>query len=188
MRKNGRSLSLTVLVFVALVTACTSMTVRTDYYHGADFSPFRTFAWISGDPLIRPPGAEAHVSPLNVRRIREAIEAELTAKGFTEIDDSPAADFAVSFTVGARDRIEVQSYPVLYRGAWGWGGTYFGPQMDVRRYQEGALSIDIFDGRTRQPVWHGSARKEITGAEISDPQPAIKHAVAKILARFPPGR
>jgi len=187
MRQNRFTRSLAVVVLAALVMGCASMTVRSDYDRAAVFGTFRTFAWISGDPLIRPPGAGTEVSPLNIRRIREAIEAELTAKGFTEIDDSPAADFTVSFTVGARDRIEVQSYPVLYHRAWTWGGAYFGPQVDVHRYREGVLSIDIFDGRTRQPVWHGSARKQVTGADISDPEPAIKRAVAAILAKFPPG-
>jgi hypothetical protein len=55
----------------------------------------------------------------------------------------------------------------------------------LRVYREGTLSIEIFDGATRQPVWHGRARKEITGADESDPQPVIRKAVAAILGKFP---
>ena len=188
MLKNRHMANAAVALVAALVTGCASMTIRSDYDRTINFGTYRTFAWVSSDPLIRPLGAEPTVSPLNIRRIREAIEAGLTARGFTEINDSPAADFALSFTVGARDRIEAQSYPVLYRGVWGWGGMYYGPQMDVHSYREGVLSIDIFDGRTRQPVWHGSARKQITGADVSNPEPAIKQAVAAILAKFPPAK
>jgi hypothetical protein len=57
--------------------------------------------------------------------------------------------------------------------------------MDLRVYQEGTLAIDIFDGGTRQPVWHGRASKEIHGTDVEDPGPVIRAAVAAILKKFP---
>jgi hypothetical protein len=92
----------------------------------------------------------------------------------------------LSYTVGARDRIDVQSYPVRFRSAWGWGWTYVGREADVSTYREGTLAIDIFDGRTNQPVWHGWATKRITERDVANAAEQIPIAVAAILARFPP--
>jgi hypothetical protein len=131
----------------------------------------------------RPRGAEPEVSALTARRIREAIEAELAAKGYKAVAAPENANFVVAFTVGTRDRIDATSYPAPYRGPWLWG--WYGSQTDLRVYQEGTLSIDIFDGATKQPVWHGRARKEVTSSDVSDPGPVIRKGVKAILAQFP---
>jgi hypothetical protein len=138
---------------------------------------------MSDDPMLRPRDGGSQVSALNIRRIQEAVETELSAKGYAQVDSPTNADFVVAFTVGARDRIDVESYPAPYRGPWWWG--WYGREVDMRTYREGMLSIDIFDGASRQPVWHGRARKEITGGDVADPAPLIKRAVTAILREFP---
>jgi hypothetical protein len=166
-----------------LLSACASMRVGSDQYPQADFSAYRSYAWMGEDPLIRPRDSQVAVSALTVRLIQEAVEAELSAKGYRRIDSAPMADFVVAFTVGARDRLEAESYPMPYRGPWPWDWAWRG--ADVQVYREGTLSLDIFDGRSRQPVWHGWARKTVTQADESDPGPVIARAVAKILRQFP---
>ncbi|HET9863351.1 MAG TPA: DUF4136 domain-containing protein [Steroidobacteraceae bacterium] len=175
------------LLCIALLTACaTSIRARSDYDSRNDFSRYQTFAWIAEDPLITPRGSAEQVSPLNRRRIVEAIESQLAGKGFHKADDPSGADFVLSFTVGARDRIDAQSYPVRFRGYWGWGGTYLGHDADVRTYREGTLAIDVFDARSNQPVWHGWATKRITDRDVENAAQLIPQAVAAILADFPP--
>ena len=166
-----------------LLAGCAAMSVSSQKYPQADFSGYHSYAWIAADPLIVPPGAEPPVSALTARRIREAIERELQAKGYRQLAAPEGADFVVAFTVGTRERIDATSYPVPYRGPWQW--RWYASQTDLRVYREGTLSIDIFDGATRQPVWHGRARKEITSHDVSDPGPVIDEAVAAILGKFP---
>ncbi len=179
--------TLTSLFLVALLAACaTSMRARSDHDPANDFSRYKSFAWIAEDPLIAPADSTVNVSPLNRRRIVEAIESQLTAKGFRKASDDSVADFVLSYTVGARDRIDVQSYPVRYRGIWGWGRGYVGYDADVSTYREGTLSIDIFDARSNQPVWHGWATKRITDRDVENAAKQIPVAVAAILADFPP--
>lgn len=181
---NVASISKPACVAAALLLAgCMSMRVTSSQYPEADFSGYRSYAWISDDPLIRPSDTEPPVSALTARRIHEAIEAELAAKGYSAVAVPQLADFVVAYTVGTRDRIDAGSYPAPYRGPWLWRG--YGPEMDLRVYQEGTLAIDIFDGDTRQPVWHGRASKEITGTDVADPQPVIRKAVTAILQKFP---
>jgi hypothetical protein len=171
-------------VALLLLAGCASfLSVNSDKYPQADFSGYRSYAWIDSDPQIRPRGEQARISALTSRRIREAIEMELAAKGYNAVGAASAADFIVAFTVGTRDRIDAQSYPAPFRGPWLW--DWYVNQTDLRVYREGTLSIDIFDGATRQPVWHGRARKEITGADEADPGPVIRSAVAAILGEFP---
>jgi len=168
-----------------LLAACATMSVTSDKYPQADFSGYRTFAWIAADPLIRPRNGQ-EISALTSRRIREAIESELAGKGYREVNDPAGANFVVAFTVGTRDRLDAESYPAPFRGPWLWG--WYGNETDLRVYREGTLSIDIFDGATHQPVWHGRARKEITGSDVKDPEPVIKRAVTAILGKFPTRR
>jgi hypothetical protein len=169
---------------VALIAGCASMSVSTERHPQADFAAYRGYAWISADPLIRPPGEQPQVSALTVRFIREAIEKQLHARGYRQVEVPAPTDFVVAFTVGTRDRIDTQSYPVTYRGPWDWEGH--ASETGLRVFQEGTLSIDIFDGASHQPVWHGRASKVITSSDVADPGPVIDKAVAAILEKFPP--
>ena len=63
---------------------------------------------------------------------------------------------------------------------------YYWPNVDVEMYTEGMLAIDIFDNASREPVWHGWARKRILGADVANPETAINAAVSAILEDFPP--
>jgi hypothetical protein len=171
----GRTTAWVLLGSMLAVAACSTMHVSSDYDRGAAFSSFHTFTLI-----VRPhPGID---NPFVEQRTYDAIKAELTSKGFTYVMGPAPADFAVDFTIGARDRLDVHSYPAAYGGPWlgGWG------QLDVRQYKEGTLGIDVFDARSRKPVWHGSGKKELSRSEIEQSQAVIRDAVAAVLANFPP--
>jgi len=185
MRKFANGYLILLAASVGL-TSCTTMQARSDYYAEADFSEYASFAWMADSPLIQSESRRVEISQLNIRRIREAIERELTSKGFSSAPTRDEADFAVSFTVGARDMIRTEDYPVFYRGRWRWGPPYYWPNVDVYMYTEGMLAIDVFDNATREPVWHGWARKRVVGADVENPESAIDAAVRAILADFPP--
>jgi hypothetical protein len=183
-RTGWLGLSWGAAMLTLLVCACATLRVGADFDHAASFSGYHSFTW-----LVR----EHHGSgnPLVVQRAHDAIEAELNRKGFTFASDAAAADFAVDFTIGAQDRMEVHSYPAPYAGwEWGypgwWGYSYWGNQVDVRQYREGTLSIDIFDARTHRPVWHGWAKRELTAADIAHSEGPIREAVSALLVKFPP--
>jgi hypothetical protein len=180
--------SLLALVAAAMMLSgcATTIETRADHDPSQNFSGYRTFAWMADQPMIAAPADEARVSPLNRHRIEQAIEKELARKGFQQVAQRDAADFVVSYTVGARDRLDVQSYPVPYRGPWLWGWPYFGHDVDVTTYREGTLSIDVFDGKTHQPVWHGWATKRLNEGDAKNAAELIPQAVGSILKRFPP--
>lgn len=167
-----------------ILAGCATLQVGNDFDHSASFSGYHTF-----NLMVR----EHHGTdnPLVVQRARDAIEAELLRKGFTASDSAGRADFVVDFTIGARDRMDVRSYPDTYVGygfwgARGWWEPYWGSQLDVRQYREGTLSIDVFDSNAHRPVWHGWAKKELTKSDIGNSEAPIRAAVAAVLNNFPP--
>jgi hypothetical protein len=174
-------------VLVLLVGCATGLRTQSDHDPAQSFAGYRTYAWVADEPMIAAGGEVDRVSPLNRRRIVDAIEAELKTRGFEKASDRSAASFTVSYTVGARDRIDVYSYPEMYRHPWSWGRPYFGREADVSMYTEGTLAIDIFDGATRRPVWHGWASRRITEQDVKRAAELIPPAVADILKSFPPG-
>ena len=191
-----RRVSVLVMAVLSLgLAACASgfkATYDSDPAH--DFSAYQTYAWISGNPMIV--GETNRIpNPLLEPKIMSAIEDGLTTKGYTKVDDPEAADFVLSFTVGSREEIKVNSYPSSYagygyRGAWGWGGPYYGMGMttetQVRQYQKGMLALDVFDVEEHRPVFHAVAEKSITESDRKKLDETVQAAVDAVLAAFPP--
>ena len=168
--------------------ACETLRVGNDYDRSASLGNYHTFAWM-------PQHADAYESPnpLVVQRAHDAIEQALLAKGYQPVGDGATPDFVVDFTIGSRERTDIHSYPAPYGGPWWsgrysrwWGAPYWGSELDVRQYREGTLSVDLFDGHTHRPVWHGWARKELTRSDVEHSSGSIREAVDSVLAQFPP--
>jgi hypothetical protein len=174
-------------VMMTALTACaTNIETHVDHDAKQVFAAYHSYTWIRDEPLIQPAGSDYAVSSLNRRRVVEAVEAELGKKGFTKATNRTSADFVLAYTIGARNMIEAYSYPEPYNGNWVWGRQYIGSGVDVRMYVQGTLAIDIFDGKNRQPVWHGWAQKRVTDSDTENALERINAAVKMILKEFPP--
>jgi hypothetical protein len=173
--------ALLVAICAALaLAACATLRTGSDFDASVDFSAYHSFSWL-------PHAGRGARNPLNAQRLQDAVRAELEARGYVYEADHARADFTVSGTIGSEERTDVSSFPVEYRGPWRWGGPYFGREIDVRQYREGTLSVDVFDVRSHRPVWHGWAKKDLSRADLDSPGPAIRAAVAAVIASFPPG-
>lgn len=183
------------LAALAMVVGGCASGFKATYDHDAaqDFSGYQSFAWIGEHPM-KVAATVGIPNPLLEPRIMTAISDALIAKGYKNVDEAESADFVVSFTVGSRDEIKVDSYPTMggsyggYPGHWGWGGGYYGyaTETTVRQYTKGMLAVDIFDVMDRRPVWHGVATKSISESDREDAKATIKAAVDAVLAGFPP--
>ncbi len=182
-------------LWLVIVTGCAS-TFDASYDHDSanDFDKYQSFAWISKNPMKVGKGVDMP-NPLLEPRIMSALENALVAKGYRYEKRPKDADFVVSFTVGSREEIKVDSYPtmsagygVAYPRHWGWGGMYYGAVTEtrVRQYTEGMLAVDVFDVAERRPVWHGVASKKISESDRENVDATVKAAVDAILAGFPP--
>ena len=182
------------VVATAIIGGCaTGFEATYDHDPANDFAAYKTFAWVSEHPM-KVGSLERIPSPLLESQIMVTVESVLGASGYKLVPDADSADFALSFTIGSRDEIKVDSYPSMsagygYPGRWGaWGGAYYGygTETTVRQYTEGMLAIDVFDVEERRPVWHGVASKTISDSDRKDSGATIQAAVDAILAGFPP--
>ena len=178
-----------------VLTGCASgFNAMYDHDTSHDFGRYQTFAWISENPMKVGEGVST-TNPLLEPRIMAALESALVAKGYQQMDNPGAADFVLSFTIGARDKIRVNSYPTMsvgysagYPSHWRWGAAYYCCETDtqVRQYTTGILAVDVFDVSEKRPVWHGVASKTISESDRKRLDETIKAAVDAILAGFPP--
>jgi hypothetical protein len=159
---------------LVLAACATQAEISSDYDRSADFAAFHTFTLNQREH----PGIS---NPLVAVRVEQDITAALQRSGYTLAANPASADFLVDFTIGAQDRMDVQSYPAPLPG-----GPLWGSNIDVRQYREGTLTIDIFDQRTHRPVWHASAQKELTRKDLQQPAEPVSEAVTSVLAKFPP--
>jgi hypothetical protein len=173
-------------VLALLAAGCETLRTGSDYDRTASFAGYHTFA-------LMPRQHQQVGNPLVVQRTEDAIRFNLTSRGFAYVQDPAQADFVVDFTLGSEERIDITSYPSPWvgRGGWyggpgWWGRPYWGSNVNVRQYTEGTLSVDVFDGKTRRPVWHGWARKTLSQSDIEQSAVPINRTVAEVLKAFPP--
>ena len=178
--------------FGCLALACANP-IRTsfDLDPSADFSQFRTFAWVGPAPLARAKqgtGAQSFVSALDDQRLRRAVDRDLQAKGYTLVQNADEADLAVAYSVGSEEKVRVHQTPTSitthpFPRRYRYGGWYTGSSVSVQQYTQGTLSIEVYDQKTEQAVWVGWASKRLSRSD--DSQRLINEAVSKILVKFP---
>ena len=72
----------------------------------------------------------------------------------------------------------------------GWGRRGFGgfgtETTSASTYTEGTLVIDIFDGKTKELIWRGTATDTLSGKPEKNEKKLTK-VVEKMFEEFPPG-
>jgi hypothetical protein len=132
-------------------------------------------------------------NPVNESRLRAAITSHMQSIGVQLAKES--ADCLVGYGIGSTLVVE-PGYPVgpypygLYGygyGYWGWGGPYGGPWGfdGPYAYRQGMIGIDLYDAKTREPLWHASVDQSLYGATGADAEQKIDAAVAALFAHFP---
>lgn len=163
-----------------LVAACATWYVTTDYDVAADFSGYRTFAWMERTYTAeRLQKRRAAIESLLDKKVHQAVTEALAARGFTEVDRREA-DLLVTFHTDTTHRVNITSLPYGYPPLW--QPPY--RQVEVFVYKEQTLIIDVIDPALFQLVWRGTASGVVDQADL--PQSRVNDAVKAILKRFPP--
>ena len=92
---------------VLALVACSvtfAQDVRTNYMPGTDFSRYRTYAWV--DEVQGVPTVGGHVDQILDAQVKQAIDAQMDAKGFTKVADVGKPDLLLG---GSRRK--TRSYP-----------------------------------------------------------------------------
>jgi hypothetical protein len=137
-----------------------------------------SFAW-AGEFRSNSPLRSTIANPLNESRLRAAIASHLGGR----VQPGPGnADCLIGYGIGGYYAVS-GAYPYPYGWAWsypyGWGGP--GPYA----YPEGIIAVDLYDARTRQPLWHASTEQSLFGVSGPEAEKRIDSAVAAIFTKYP---
>lgn len=167
------------LLIVVVFSSCKSVRVASDYDPEVNFNQYNTFAF------FKPGIDKAEISDLDKKRILRAIEAEMTAKGFTKSDDP---DLLVSIFTKTKENVNIYNNPYGYGYGWGWHPYYWGAGYNtVRSTTEGTLYIDLIDAGQKELVWQGMGTAALA-SQVNKKQKRINEIVQEILAKYPPER
>jgi hypothetical protein len=164
-----------------LLTACSTVTVTTDYDRSVAFGKYHSYA-------LMPLAQEVPLSPSSETALRESLRAGLAKRGIREMEQGP--DLHIVRHVSSQEKLSIYQSPgwayggLPYRyGRYGaWAGAPVG-YSDVSQYTEGTLVLDFVDAKTQKLVFRGVGTGTV-GSPQSNAE-RIREAVGKIVEGFP---
>ncbi|MBS3951615.1 MAG: DUF4136 domain-containing protein [Methylomicrobium sp.] len=165
------------------LSACSSVTVTTDYDHSTAFDQYQTYT-------LTPSTDQIGLSPSGETALRDSLRNHLATHSVSEVNEN--ADLHVVRHISTKEKVVVHqstdmrytSLPYRY-GRYGmWAGA---PPMynDVSQYTVGTLILDFVDAKSQKLVFRG-----IASGTVSDPETnaeRIREAVEKIVQNYPGG-
>jgi hypothetical protein len=169
------------------MAACTTLPVTTDANPNFSVSNCHTFTF-APEHVANADQPAAYGNPLNAERLRVAIESNLAAKGIQHVDHANA-ECVVGYAMGSRQVFN--DYYAGFGAGWGYGwgrrgGLYGGWGWDGPYAQdETRIAIDLFDAKTRTPIWHASVSQNVADLTGPNAEAKISAGTAAIFAKFP---
>jgi hypothetical protein len=160
--------------FLLLPTILSAQKVTTDFDHSANFAQYKSFLWIR-EPRMR--------DPLMRRRVIDAINGQLIAKGLQLVTEG--ADVGLIANGATTEEHTLETFYSGF-GGWGWRGWGGGVATTIpESYTVGTLIVDLFDTRTKQVVWRGTATETLPDKPEKTAE-KLNKAIEKMFNKFPP--
>jgi len=162
-------------IFLAMLGAAFAQQVQTDFDHQANFSQYKTYSWQEIKAT----------DSLWDARIKNAVDAQLSAKGWTKVDSG--GDVAIVTIKTTQTQRNLQTFYDGMGGGWRWRGFGgFGESTTTEQdYKEGTLVVDLYDVKTKKLIWRGSTEDTLSNkAEKNEKN--LDKGVAKMFKKFPP--
>ena len=141
---------------------------------GTDFTKYHTYKWV----VIQ---GGMHPNQIVDAQIKQSIDSQLAAKGFTKADGDKA-DLLVAYQVAVDQEKQWNAYGMGPGVRWGGMATATSSTISV-----GTLVLDFYDPAAKQLVWTGKATKTLDPSKSQEKnQKNLDKAMAKLLKNFPP--
>jgi hypothetical protein len=155
--------------------------VKTDFDKDANFAAVKTFQVKVGTSWN---------NPISEKRIVGEIEETLAGKGWTKTDANPDALVLLHGATETQKNLNTFYSGMGGFGGYGyrgWGGMGMGSATTtVSEYLVGTLVVDIFDAKTKQLMFRGTASDEISDKPEKNVK-KVEKAASKMFKEFPPG-
>ena len=180
------------LGIVFLLSSC-GTTAHIEKDEQADFSKYKTFAWIDKDGEGR--NDRNRNNDLAEQKIREAVNKELE-KSSRWRESKTRPDILLSYDVLVEKNIKEQNDPVYSRpftrtfynpytrrySTIYYPSQFLGYDREQRTIREGTVTITMIDARTDKTVWQGWATDEVNSRNMTGKE--IQAAVKSIFRKF----
>ena len=191
MKKNLKLWSVS-SIFVFLLASCSS-TAHIEKDDNADFSRYRTFAWIDKDGEGR--HDQNKNNDLTEIKIREAVNKELEkTAGWKEVKNRP--DVLLTYDVLVERGTKASTNPVYSRpysrliynpytrryASIYYPSQFEGYERDERPIREGTVTISMIDSKTDKTVWQGWTTDEVNSRNLTTKE--IQNSVKSIFKKF----
>jgi len=150
--------------------------VSYDFDKATNFSRIKTYAWTAGTNVN---------DELNHKRIVNAIDAQLAAKGFIKVEAGSKPDVLVAYHASFDRNLQISAFSSGW-GPYGLGGNRSGSAR-ASEVLVGTLVVDMMDPASKTVVWRGTASKDLDPK--ADPEKRDKNinkSVAKLFENYPP--
>jgi Domain of unknown function (DUF4136) len=182
MRGIRRAMVFGATLFLLLGGAAWAQKVKIGYDKSANFSQYKTYAWI--------PRATPATNPVLAAIIDHDIDYELNEKGLRKVDSN--ADLLVQSYGGAGEVVGGYAAEPGYTGTGGyimpgetmWGGSL--PATPVPQIMHGTITVDLVDARKKELVWRATAKGKMDYDKREKLLEQANKAVAEIFKKYPP--
>jgi hypothetical protein len=157
------------LAFTSL--SCFARDIKVDFDHHVNFSQYKTYSWAKVDAS----------DPLWNDRVKEAVDRELTKKGWNQVPSG--GDISIVAVGTTREKPTLRTFYDGFDG-WMWSG-FADATTYIENYTVGTLVIDMFDSTTKKLIWRGAASDVVSGKPEKDDK-KLNEAVSKLFDHFPP--
>ena len=161
--------------------------IKYNYLPGTDFAKYKTYKWVKIEKAQYP-------NDILDRQIMEAIDAQMSLKGFTKTEANP--DVIIAYQAAVNQEKQWNSYSSDMGGGWGygrwggWGGYGGGMSTTTTTSQTiniGTLNLDMYDVAKKEQIWRGEASKTLgSGKDPEKVRKNINKAMAKLFKKYPP--
>ena len=177
---------LLLLCSLTLLAACSSSPrINTESDPTVDLSRYRTFAFYS--PLAI---EQQGYSTMTSMRLRAAVRTQMEAHGYAYSEERP--ELWVNINGYLQEKTDVSTMPDVdydyyysYRAGAYVAVPYWRDRINVRRYTEGTLNVDVVDARERRLVWEGVAVGTVGRLDPQRRNALIDQTVSDMFAAFP---
>lgn len=173
--KLHNKMLVSIATFFVFVAASFAAEVKIDYDHSANFGQYKTYSWEKVQTK----------DPLMVDRTKNAVNAALTAKGWTQVDSG--GDVSIVAIEITKNQQTLNTFYDNYEGGWGWrwGGGFGESTTTTETYKIGTLVVDMFDAKSKKLIWRGSSTDTLsTNADKNTKN--LDKEVKKMFDHFPP--
>ena len=168
-------------------SAAYSQDVRTNSMPGTDFSKYHGYTWV--DEVKGVPRVGGQPDQILDAQIKQAVDAQMAAKGFTKVVDSEKADIVLGYQLAIDREKRVNGFADGW-GGWGpWGGGLNSLSVTTSTINVGTFVLGMYDPVAKKLVWIGAAQHALEPSKKQEKnQERLNKGAQKLLKDFPPGR